>query len=195
MAKYGYSKIELLNKSLRKNGVDEETRKKIMEAGELIKSSSSHIEKSEWCFNAMNKMDKLFDENLKQKIRFACACNLTGKRNKLCKEVNEKYKTVEERVKAINNPDYDVFGTGLKIIEKGKYEVLFTDETVTEKKCVCLDGLNKKWSNTWCYCCAGHVKHQLETLLGKEVNVKIISSVLISNGKEICKFLLEENKL
>ena len=195
MKKYEYGKINDLNKSMVKNGIDDGIIQKIMGSGDLIKPKSRSEEKAEWCFNAMNKMDELLDENTRKKVREDCACCLGGKRHKVCKEINEKYSTPQERIKAISET-YPVFGYEIKITGKGKYEVSFFNNTNPEFKCVCQAGslyeLNKKWSKTWCYCCGGHVKHHLETLLGKKVNVKIISSSLTSKGRKNCHFELVE---
>jgi hypothetical protein len=191
MGKYEYRKIDELDKSLKKNGIDDNIREKIMESGELIKKTAKPEAKAEWCFNAMNIMDEVLDDETKQIVREDCACYLGGKREKLCKDVNKKYLTIEERIKAINETHY-VFGNEIKITGKRKYEVTFFDESIPEKKCVCLKCLNKKWSKTWCLCCGGHVKHHLETVLGKKVKVKVISSALSSMGKKNCHFELKE---
>ena len=151
MRKYEYGKINELNKNMVKNGIDDGIIQKIMESADSIKSKSQSEEKAEWCFNAMNKMDELLDKNIKKKIREDCACCLGGKRHKVCKEINGKYSTSEEEIKAINET-YPVFGHEIKITGKGKYEVLFFSNTNIEYKCVCLAGnlykLNKKWSKT-----------------------------------------------
>jgi len=190
---YKYGKINYLNRNLKKNGINEETRKIIMESGELVNSKSSLNTKVEWCFNAMNKMDKLFDKNIKQNIREGCACNLGGKRGNYCREINKKYETIEDRIKTVNESHY-IFGHEIKIIGNGKYKVTFWEEPIIEPKCSCFPKIkfDKEWSESWCYCCGGHVKHHLEIVLGKKVVAKIISSALMSQGKKNCIFELNE---
>jgi hypothetical protein len=195
MEKHKIGPINALNNSLEKNKIDKKIHKSIMENAEKIKPSSKPIEIAEWCFKAMDTMDKLLDDLTKQQVREDCACRLGGKQGKLCKEIHKKYLTAEERIEAINET-HSVFGHEIKITGKGKYEVKFHGESKPEKRCVCsnfrLNGLNKKWSKTWCYCCGGHVKHHLETLLGKKIKVKVISSALTSMGKKDCHFELRE---
>jgi hypothetical protein len=195
MAKYNSGNIYRLDQSLVKNAIDANIRKKIMKSGEFIQGTSKPEALAEWCFKAMIKMDELLDESIKQRIREDCACCLGGKREKLCKSVNRDFTTPEERINAINETHY-VFGHEIRITGKGKYEVIFYDEETIEKKCSCygrrLNVLNKKWSKTWCYCCGGHIKHHLETVLGKKVKVKLISSVLSSMGNKNCHFELKE---
>ena len=195
MGKY-ITPIAMLDKFLVKNDVDEKIRQKIVKHGENIKIANKPEIIAEACFNAMTVMDELLDEKTKMKVREDCACCLGGEQHKKCKEVNKNYESIEERIKAINETNSG-FGYGYKIIEKGKYEITFYDESSPYyRKCVCLgmrlNSINKKWSKTWCYCCGGHVKHHLQTILGKKVNVKILSSALTSIGKKGCHFELKE---
>ena len=196
MKEYEYGKIDRLNQSLIKNGIDEKTRMKIMESGESIKTSSNIGTKEDWFFDAMNKMESLLDKDTIQKIRENCACNLGGKRKTLCKEINQKYALVEERIKAVNETNY-VFGNQIKIVETGKYEVLFWDETKQEMPCACW-GHKNKWHlskimpESYCLCCGGHIKYFLEIILEKNLSVKILSSTITSRGKKNCCFILEE---
>ena len=195
MAAYNVGNIKSLDQSLVKNGIDIDTRKKIMKSGELIKGTSKPEELAEWCFNAMTKIDELLDEKTKQKVREDCACCLGGKREKLCEEINKKFTKDEDRIKAVNESHF-VFGHEIKTMGKGKYDVKFKDDNEPEKKCDCLggrlNGLNKNWSKTWCYCCGGQVKNHLEVLLGKKFKVKIITTALSNKGKN-CYFKLIEN--
>ena len=189
--KYEYGKIDRLSESLGKNNVPKQIYLAIMKDGELIKRTSKNKEKSKWLFGAINTMDKLLDPYLKKRIREDCACCLSGKRQKLCKNVNKEYSTIEERIEAINKTHY-VFGNGVKIIGKGKYEVTFFNEDLPIKKCVCVKDLEGKMSITYCFCCGGHVKHHLQTVLGVPLEVKTISSALSSEGKKNCRFQLSE---
>jgi hypothetical protein len=196
MGKYNIAVINKLNQCLSENGIEKTIHKKIMESGELIKGSSKPEELSEWCFNAMTKMDKLLDENIIKKVREDCACLKGGQREKLCEEINKKFTKDEDRIKAVNESHF-VFGHEIKMTGKGKYEVKFKDDNEPEKKCDCLggrlNGLNKNWSKTWCYCCGGQVKNHLEVLLGRKFEVKIITTALSKKGKN-CYFELIETK-
>ncbi len=188
---YEYGKIGRLYQSLIKNNINHELIDSIMEDGELIKKTSSNKIKVKWLFNAINRMDQLLDNKTKQKIREDCACCLSGKRQTICRKSNIDYKTTEDRINAANESHY-VFGNGIKIIGKGKYQVSFFDDSIPVKKCVCVKDLDEKMSITYCYCCGGHVKHHLETVLGLPLKVKTISSALSSQGKKNCVFELSE---
>jgi hypothetical protein len=191
---YENGKMEDLNQSLKKHGINNNIRKKIMKSGELIKKTSKKEVIAEWFYNAMNIMDELLDEKTKKKVREDCACLvMNGKRYEMCKAIKKKYATPEERIEAINY-GHLVFGHEIKIIGPGKYEVVFKDESIPEKHCCdCLQVvMDKKMTNTYCYCCGSHVEHQLETLLGKKVDVEILTSSLTSMGEKSCRFVLTE---
>jgi hypothetical protein len=165
-----------------------------MQSGEQIKKTSKKEEKAEWFFHAMKTMDKLLDDDTKKQVRGDCACCLGGKRENLCKMVRKEYQTPEERIHVINETHY-VFGHEIKIIGAGKYEVIFFDEKSPAKKCSCLKVImDKEMSKTYCYCCGNHIKHHLETVLGKKLNVELVTSALSSKGKNSCRFVLEEIK-
>ena len=196
MPEYEYGRIDKLNKSLKKHKIDENTRKKIMKSGEKIKKTDDNDKKQDWFCESMKIMDEVLDNDTKQKVREDCACCLIGKRQTVCRQVNKQYATSEERIKAINET-HQVFGNDIKIIDKGKYEVSFYKESIPVKHCACWSWKNdwllkNKMSKTYCLCCGGHIKHHLETVLGNEVKVKIVSSALTSNGKKNCRFELTE---
>ncbi|HEX2966931.1 MAG TPA: hypothetical protein VHO84_14180, partial [Syntrophorhabdaceae bacterium] len=85
-----------------------------------------------------------------------------------------------------------VFGNSVRMSSKGKYEVSFFPENKEIRNCPCLKGLVKAMPVTYCYCCGGHVKHHLETVLGTKLSVKVLETVLSTNGKKGCKFELKE---
>ena len=109
MGKYNVAVIDKLDESLSKNGIKKSIHNKIMESGESIKGTTKPEIKAEWCFNAMNVMEELLDENTRNKVREGCACLIGGKRDKLCKKINKDFETTENRIKAVNDTHY-VFG-------------------------------------------------------------------------------------
>ena len=189
--KYGYGKIGKLAENLEKNNIDKEIIGRIMFDGDKIKQTDTNEKKSEWFYDAMARMDNELSESIRYKIRQACACCLGGKRNIVCKEINKKYTSVEEKIEAANNSKL-VFGNGVKIISPGKYEVSFFPDEWEEKKCPCIKDLKKEMSLTYCYCCGGHVRYHLETVLGKKLRVKVLETALTTLSKKSCRFELTE---
>ena len=122
-----------------------------------------------------------------------CACRLGGKLQEMCEKYYKEYPNIEERIEAINK----IHGMGyeLKIMGKGKYQVTYLDPNQSEYRCFCLGKVNFdeiKMPIIYCYCSAGHIKYFLEIFLNKKLNVKCISSILASKGKENCIFVFEE---
>jgi hypothetical protein len=188
---YHYGRIKKLSESLIANGVPRDKYEIIMKDGELIRQADKNSIKANWFVSAMKAMDKVLDDELKKKVREGCACCLGGRRNTICKKINKDYLTLTERVEAANESKF-VFGNGVKTIGDGKYEVSFFQEDDAIKVCPCLKDLREKMPITYCYCCRGHVRHHLETVLGNKLRVKVVSSVLSSMGKKGCKFELIE---
>jgi hypothetical protein len=188
---YEYGKIEKLSESLIKHKVPKRIYASIMKNAESIKKKSKNKDKARWFYYAMNTMDQLLEEDIRNQIREDCACCLSGKRQTICRKANKDYNTEEERLKAVNDTHY-VFGSGARIIGKDKYEVSFFNEDMPIKKCVCIKDLEGSMSKTYCYCCGGHVKHHLETVLGTQLSVEVISSALSSEGKKNCRFILQK---
>ena len=58
---YEYGKMEDLYQSLKKHGISDSIRTKIMKSGEQIKKTSKKEAVAEWFFSAMNVMDELLD--------------------------------------------------------------------------------------------------------------------------------------
>lgn len=188
---YSYGKIKKLADSLKNNGIETAIASTIMKGGEKIKQADKNEKKAEWFHNAMLVMDKELKPKVRYKVRQDCACCLGGKRHEICIQVNKNFKNTRERLKAVNEGRL-VFGHGVKKISNGKYEVSFFPETLETIKCPCLKGLTKAMPITYCYCCGGHVRYHLETVLGKKLSVKVLETILSTAGKKGCRFELKE---
>ncbi len=191
--KYQYGKIGKLEESLKSHGIDEKIIDIKMENGNLIKQTDKNEKKAEWFYQAMERMDQLLEASVRYGIRQDCACCLGGKRHELCKQIYNKYGNDFERIEAANKTKL-VFGNGVKKISEGRYEVSFFSESLEEKKCPCIRGLEKEMSITYCYCCGGHVKYHLATVLGKKLKVEVKETALTSLGKKSCRFELWEEE-
>jgi hypothetical protein len=190
--KYPYGKIQKLNDSLHSNKIDPDIINEIMKDGEKINPTDKNEQKADWFLNAVNIMDIKLDPSTRYKVREGCACCLGGKRHEVCKQINKKFTTKKERIEEADRTH--IFGNGLKEIEKGKYEVSFFPDSLGYTTCPCLRGFNKAMPITYCYCCGGHVKYHLETVLGLKLEVKVITSALSTKGQKGCKFELTESE-
>jgi hypothetical protein len=188
---YSYGKIKKLADSLKNNGIEEAIVTAIMKDGEKIKQADKNVKKAEWFYNAIQVMDKQLKPKVRYKVRQDCACCLGGKRHEICVNTNKNFKNTRDRLKAVNEARL-VFGHVVKKITDGKYEVSFFPEELEIKKCPCLKDLTKAMPITYCYCCGGHVKYHLETVLGKKLSVKVLETALSTKGKKGCRFELKE---
>lgn len=187
MGIYEYGRIEQLYNKLVEYGVAEDVINEIVEGGEAIKKTAKPEKKAEWFKNAMDRMDRLLPEKERLEIRENCACSLGGKRLQLSRQIAKDYDSIEDRIIAANKTGY-VFGKGVKQEADGTLTVSFFEDNQEEYQCVCLRKASTPISETYCYCCGGHIKHHLQIALGHTLSCKLISSALSSGGKKNCKF-------
>ncbi len=187
---YPYGRIATLAKALRNAAVAPAICDAIMAGGEAVKLSSTNEQKADWMRGAMERMDSLLDAETGKAVRESCACSLGGKRGEICREIAKKHALLEERVAAANEAKY-VFGQGVERLSDGRLQVRFFPEGQESYRCVCLRGADQPISVTYCYCCGGHIKHHLQTALGRPLRMSAKSTALASGGKEPCTFLFE----
>lgn len=187
MVKYEFGKIDRLYESLVEYRVSASIIDEIMQGGEFIKKDDKPEKKTEWFAGAMSRMDMLLPEDKRREIREACACCLGGKRLQLSKQIARENESLAERIIAANKTGY-VFGRGVKAEEDGTLTVTFFNDDLDGYQCVCLRKAGAPISETYCYCCGGHIKHHLQIALGRKLTCKVISSALSSGGKKNCRF-------
>jgi hypothetical protein len=186
--KYAYGRIRILSESLEKAQVAPEVIAEIMEGGEAITEKSSGKAKADWMREAMNRMNRLLERDVRLSVREKCACCLGGKRLELSKSIARDHATLEERIAAANETHF-VFGHSVVQQEDGRILVSFAPEGQEHYGCVCLPKATEPLPITYCYCCGGHIKHHLQTALGRQLELTVRSSALSSGGKRPCTFL------
>jgi len=187
MPEYEYGRIRKLDESLRKAQVNEPATDEIMAGGERIRRGTSPEQKADWFRGSMNRMDELLDAHTRRAVREACACCLGGKRLKVSKSIAREFDTLEERLAAANQATF-VFGHSVTMHDDGTVRVDFSPSGLESYRCVCLPKAEEPISVTYCQCCGGHVKHHLQTALGRKVECTVLSSALSSGGTERCSF-------
>ena len=190
MATYEYGRIQKLADSLAKAAIAPEIIAQVMAGGEEIKKDTSPEKKADWLRGAMRRLDALVDRPIRLAIREACACCLSGKRGEVSRAIAKEHATLDERVRAANEAKL-VFGHGVSLTDDGKVLVEFAPEGLPEYRCACLPKAREPLSITYCYCCGGHVKHHLQTVLGRRLDVTVRSSALSSGGRRPCSFLFD----
>jgi hypothetical protein len=187
MKNYEYHRIGNLAVQMEKAGIDPAIIKEIMEGGADIRRSTKPEKKADWFREAMHRMNKLLDTGTRKAVREACACCLGGQRLKISRAIAEENETLEARIEAANEAKF-VFGDSVKMLENGDIQVRFFPEGLEQYRCVCLSKAEEPIPITYCYCCGGHVKHHLQTALGRELACTVRSSALSSGGKYPCTF-------
>ena len=150
----------------------------------------------------INQMDKLLSKEQCLSIMEEQGCCTTGKPAKAHSDFGKKYadKTIEERIKLFDKLDTP-HKAPCKLNDDGTLSVFWGFEQDGEHKCVC--GFIKKLpqsvnvSKTFCGCCGGHARKNLQRSLGIKLKLKkIVSSAASSKGKRHCEFLFKiDNKM
>jgi hypothetical protein len=187
MKNYEYHRIGELARQLEIAKVDREIIDLIMEGGEEILRSTKPEKKADWMREAMLRMNKLLDFEIRKTVREGCACCLGGRRLQISKGIAQKNDSLEDRIKAANEAKF-VFGHSVTMLENGLVLVCFAPNNLDHYRCVCLPKAEKPLPITYCYCCGGHVKHHLQIALGHELDCTLRSSALSSGGKKPCTF-------
>ncbi len=188
MPDYEYGRIKVLSDRLARAGVSQPKIDEIMAGGESIRKTTTREKKAEWLKGAMDRMDALLDAETRRAVRESCACCLGGKRLEISKGIAKHHCTFEDRLAAANEAHY-VFGHGVTLEEDGRVLVRFEPEGKESYRCVCLPKAGGPVSETYCYCCGGHIKHHLQIALGKKLRCAVKSSALESGGRRPCAFL------
>jgi len=143
----------------------------------------------------IDQMDKLLSKDQCLSIMEEQGCCTTGKTAKAHNDFGEKYsnKSIVEKInllkelKSVHNPP-------CKLNEDGTLSVFWGIDDNGKYRCVC--GFMKKLdepikvSKTFCGCCGGHARKNLQRSLGVKLNLKkIVSSAISSKGKKQCEFL------
>ncbi len=188
MAVYEYGRIQKLEDSLVQAGVDQKTIDAVMAGGELIKKSAAPVKKSDWMKQAMDRMDTFMDPEVKQSVREACASCLAGKRQEISKRIAKENPNLDDAIKAANEAKY-VFGHSVTLEDDGRILVCFEPDVKESYRCVCLPKAREPISETYCYCCGGHIKHHLQTALNCKLKCEVRATALSSGGRKPCSFL------
>lgn len=189
MKKYEYGRVAVLADKLKAAQIDPAIAAQIMEGGETISGRTPPERRAAWMKGAMQRMDKLLDPQTRHAVREACACCLGGVRRKLVQAIDKRGGTFEERVQALNDTKR-VVGHSAALQDDGSVLVQFFADGQESYRCVCLSKAQEAISETYCYCCGGHIKHHAQVALGRKLRVKVRSSALSSGGKLPCSFVL-----
>ena len=159
--------------SMTKHG-EQEAGERFAEEHPLGKSADIN-KRSAWAKALCGFLDDRYDEETVKAIRMDCACGPYAINGKL-KALYEKSDGPADFVKKVNELDpgfsleYD--GTSYYVVYPQCY-------------CSCVKRTDGQLPKTWCYCTLGYSRRMFETILGKETEGELLSS--IKAGDTVCR--------
>ena len=137
--------------------------------------SADISKRSAWAKALCGYLNDRYDEETVKAIRMDCACGPYAINGKL-KALYEKSDGPADFVKKVNELDpgfsleYD--GTSYYIVYPQCY-------------CSCVKRIDGQLPKAWCYCTLGYSRRMFETILGKETEGELLSS--IKAGDTVCR--------
>lgn len=189
------ARIYGIKKGLAQNNVDNETIKEIIGNGNLV--------------NVIERMENILDSDTLYQILDSCACGggkEYGERlKKTGKEIADK--TLREKIAHVNN-----ISSGSETITlnaDNTLSVVWSFDNNGKYKCVCSaavktgvrvseltlennDAGDCTMPLSYCFCCAGSGRRQMQLQLGIELKTKeVVSTPINSRGEKPCEFVFE----
>ena len=180
--------IKDIKDTMKKKGISSETIEK-------FDFSDMNSNKPENVFDLINQMDKHLSKEQCLAIMQEQGCCTTGKTAKAHSDFGKKHrnKTIEEKIKLLEKLETP-HKPPCKLNDDNTLSVFWELGNEGDYKCVC--GFMKKLSQpvnvskTFCGCCGGHARKNLQRSLGVKLQLKkIVSSAISSKGKKRCEFL------
>jgi predicted hydrocarbon binding protein len=167
----------------------EEVMKKVMEGSEGIFEKTDAKKKASWMKGAMEKLDKLVDEETRFRIMENCGFNCAKMNKGAIEEAvarRKKFKTVDEFIDA----EQKTPTKGTRLAREGNVLYQYYTPQSYGVRCYCemVAAAGGEVSPTYCHCSKGFVKTLWETVLEKPVNVEFVQSAI--SGADECKFAI-----
>jgi len=166
-----------------------EVMKQVMEGSESVFEKTDAKEKARWMKVAMERLDRLVDEETKFKIMENCGYNCAKMNKGAIEEAvarRKKFKTASEFMEAEQkNPS-----KGTRLVREGNVLYQYCTPQSYGVRCYCemVAAAEGEVSQTYCHCSKGFVKKLWETVLEKPVDVELIQSAI--SGANECKFAI-----
>ena len=145
----------------------------------------------------VDQMDKLLTPEQCLSVMEKQGCCKTGKNDAPTRAFGREHadKTIEEKV-ALYNKASIPYKVPCRLHDDGTLSVFWGAGQAGDYKCVCAAIKKLKQpeniSLTYCGCCGGHVRYNLQNALDTGLRLKeVVSSPISSGGKKHCEFLFE----
>jgi hypothetical protein len=145
----------------------------------------------------IEQMDKLLSPKQCLSIMEQQGCCKTGKSDMANRAFGLEHagKTIKEKIDLLSKANIP-YSVPCQLNSDNTLTVFWGSGEEGNYKCVCY-GIKKLTEHiniprTYCGCCGGHIRHNLQNALGIGLRLKnIVSSPNSSNGKKRCEFLFE----
>ena len=184
--------VQRFRHALQAHDVDEDIVGQIFEGYERISDKAKKERRAAFFVQAIERMDQLLDPQLCHDIRDACACSKGGWRLRKMQKVAGECQglSLAQTLESISQANMG----NPTLTEDGMILTGIGAEGGFQCPCPVFQGLETEQvpSITYCYCCAGHFRYLYQIALGRELRTRgVLSSALVSRGKEPCRFVFE----
>ncbi|MBN1798263.1 MAG: hypothetical protein JW822_06785, partial [Spirochaetales bacterium] len=167
------------------------TRERIMDGSDNLRQSTAKPDIAAWCKGAVEKMDKLVDEQHRIKIMEQCGHNCSLVNSRVIENALKRRKKFHNLVEFLK-AEFKKPLPGTKLEYEGNviYQYYTPGSYSTPMRCYC--SLFRKLpreqqvSITYCHCSRAFVAKYWEAVLGKPVKVEVLESAI--SGSRVCKF-------
>jgi len=165
----------------------EEVMRKIMEGSKSVFEKTDAKTKARWMKGAMERLDKLVDEETKLTIMENCGYNCAKMNKGAIEEAvarRKEFKTANEFLEAEQKSPTK----GTRLVREGDVLYQYYTPQSYGVRCYCemVAAAEGEVSPTYCHCSKGFVKTLWEAVLEKPVEVEFIQSAI--SGANECKF-------
>ncbi|MFX1415604.1 MAG: GyrI-like domain-containing protein, partial [Promethearchaeota archaeon] len=169
----------------------------VLQGSERISPLSPAEERSDWVVSAMQRLDRIADENQKCQVIAKCAHDRPVENIRRFKAIFDKTKDIDEVLGAyredlpwVEKPYREgrILYTSKPPSDPEAYSKATTQDEIIKAYCFCpiVKAALEQMPRTFCYCGAGWAEQLWNEVLGEPLKIDIVSTVI--DGGKFCKF-------
>jgi hypothetical protein len=169
----------------------------VLQGFENITPLSSAEERSDWVVSAIERLDRIADEDQKCQVIAKCAHDRPVEDIQRFKDIFEKTQDIDEVLRAygedlpwIEKPyrNGQILYTSKPPYDPEAYVKAKTQDEIIKAYCYCpvVKAALEKMPKTFCYCGAGWAEQLWNEVVGEPLTIDIVSTVV--DGDKLCKF-------
>ena len=177
--------------------LDNEPITEVLEGFEKITPFTSAEERAKWMIQAIEKLDRLANEEQKFEVISRCAHVRPAADVEHWKEVFERNHDIDEFLSEYKNSlpflekpyrEGNILYTSKPPADREAYDKATTIQEKIKAACFCpiIHAALNKMSKTFCYCGAGWARQLYEGMFNEPVKVDVVKTVVA--GDKLCKF-------